>query len=153
VAKSEGGVTKNSTMKKLFIFAVSLLMAITAKSQSINIVVSLSNVSSNNGSVKVYFFTDADAFPTKINQAVKVVSVKALKGTTQIPVEGLASGNYALAIHHDENNDGKINTNFIGIPKEPMGVSNGAVGKMGPPKYKDAVISLRKNGGVVNIKL
>jgi uncharacterized protein (DUF2141 family) len=140
-------------MKKIFMLAVSLLMAISVRSQSINIVVSLTNVSSNNGTVKVYFFTDADAFPTKLSGAVKVVSVKAAKGSIQIPVEGLASGNYAIAIHHDENNDGKINTNFIGIPKEPMGVSNGAVGKMGPPKFKDAVMNLRKNGEVINIKM
>jgi uncharacterized protein (DUF2141 family) len=140
-------------MKKIFTLAVSLLMAIAAKSQSINIVVSLTNVSSNNGMIKVYFFTDADAFPTKINQAVKVVTVKATKGIMQIPVEGLASGSYAVAVHHDENNDGKINTNFIGIPKEPMGASNGAVGKMGPPKFKDAVMAIKKNGEVVNIKI
>ena len=35
-----------------------------------------------------------------------------------------------------------MKTNFIGIPKEPTGVSRDAKGKFGPPKYKDAVVTI-----------
>ena len=55
--------------------------------------------------------------------------------TTSFEVE---PGEYAISVHHDDNDNGKMDTNFIGIPKEPMGLSNGAVPKFGPPKYKDA---------------
>ena len=37
---------------------------------------------------------------------------------------GLAAGNYAVSIHHDEDADGKLKTNFIGMPKEGVGISN-----------------------------
>ena len=55
--------------------------------------------------------------------------------TTSFEVE---PGEYAISVHHDDNDNGKMDTNFIGIPKEPTGLSNGAVPKFGPPKYKDA---------------
>ena len=36
-----------------------------------------------------------------------------------------------------------MDTNFLGIPKEPIGISNNAKGFMGPPKYKDAKFELK----------
>ena len=54
----------------------------------------------------------------------------------------LPPGEYALSIFYDSNNNGELDTNFIGIPKEPVALSNNARPKFGPPKYKDAVFTL-----------
>ena len=54
----------------------------------------------------------------------------------------LPPGDYALSIFYDSNNNGELDTNFIGIPKEPSGLSNNARPRFGPPKYKDAVFTL-----------
>lgn len=54
----------------------------------------------------------------------------------------LPPGEYALSIFHDSNDNGKLDANFIGIPKEPVALSNNARPKFGPPKYKDAVFEL-----------
>ena len=51
----------------------------------------------------------------------------------------LPPGEYALSIFHDTNDNGKLDTNFIGIPNEPVALSNNARPRFGPPKYKDAV--------------
>jgi uncharacterized protein (DUF2141 family) len=55
--------------------------------------------------------------------------------------------------HHDENNDGKFNTNLLGIPKEAAGASNGAKGKMGPPKFENAVLMIDKSKTQISIVL
>jgi uncharacterized protein (DUF2141 family) len=54
----------------------------------------------------------------------------------------LVPGEYALSIFYDSNDNGELDANFIGIPKEPVAISNNAKGKFGPPKYKDAVFTL-----------
>ena len=54
----------------------------------------------------------------------------------------LPPGEYALSIFHDTNDNGELDANFIGIPKEPVALSNNARPKFGPPKYKDAVFEL-----------
>lgn len=54
----------------------------------------------------------------------------------------LSPGEYALSIFYDRNDNGELDTNFIGIPKEPLALSNNAKAKFGPPKYKDAVFNL-----------
>ncbi|WP_233899791.1 DUF2141 domain-containing protein [Tenacibaculum piscium] len=64
---------------------------------------------------------------------VKIIAKKASAEITNIP-----TGTYAVSVFHDENENEKMDTNFLGIPKEPTGISNNAKGFMGPPKYKDA---------------
>ena len=70
--------------------------------------------------------------------------------TTSFKVE---PGEYAISVHHDDNDNGKMDTNFIGIPKEPTGLSNGAVPKFGPPKYKDAAFLVTNEDLEMPIKL
>jgi uncharacterized protein (DUF2141 family) len=50
----------------------------------------------------------------------------------------VAPGTYAVSVLHDVNSNGDLDTNFLGIPKEPLGFSNGAKPKMGPPSFDAA---------------
>lgn len=128
-------------------------LAIAAKSQNIDIMVTVNNIKSNSGIIKVCVFDKETGFPDKTNIALKCVSSTAKKGTMQIKIEGIIPGKYAIAAHHDEDNDGKFNTNFLGMPKEAAGASNGAKGKMGPPKFADAVVAIDKSKTQINIIL
>jgi uncharacterized protein (DUF2141 family) len=58
----------------------------------------------------------------------------------------VAPGTYSGGAFHDANDNGKLDTNWIGIPKEGVASSNNAKGRMGPPKFKDASFDYR--GGV-----
>jgi uncharacterized protein (DUF2141 family) len=60
--------------------------------------------------------------------------------STQLTMQfdSLGKGNYAIAIIHDENGNGILDKNDIGIPLEGYGFSNDARGTFGPPEYKDA---------------
>ncbi len=50
-------------------------------------------------------------------------------------------GTYALAIIHDENMDGKLATNFLGVPTEGYGFSSGAKATMSAPSFEAASFS------------
>ena len=54
---------------------------------------------------------------------------------------------------HDENENNKLDTNFLGIPKESFGCSNNAKGFMGPPKWEDAKFEISNKDVVQNIEL
>jgi uncharacterized protein (DUF2141 family) len=49
---------------------------------------------------------------------------------------------YALAIYHDLNENGKMDAGIFGIPTEKYGFSNNAKGHMGPPSYHKSRIEL-----------
>ena len=61
----------------------------------------------------------------------------------------LSPGRYAFHVFHDVDDNGKMKSNFIGIPKEPTAVSNDAKGKFGPPRFKDAVVTIGDEAVVV----
>jgi uncharacterized protein (DUF2141 family) len=46
-------------------------------------------------------------------------------------------------LFHDENGDGRLDTNVLGIPREGVGVSNNKIRSFGPPKWDDAKFALK----------
>jgi len=78
---------------------------------------------------------------------------KPLKGTISEITNGkavstftdLTPGVYAVSAFYDKNANGKLDTNFLGIPKEPTAVSNNPKARMGPPRYKDAKFELNED--------
>ena len=71
----------------------------------------------------------------------KIVPIPSEKIVTiNIPIATL--GPLAVATFHDENDNGKLDFNFIGIPKEGTGASNNAASPFGAPKFIDAKVSL-----------
>ena len=51
-----------------------------------------------------------------------------------IRIAGLAPGQYALLVVHDENRNGKLDT-MLGMPREGFGFSRNPALRMGPPAY------------------
>jgi uncharacterized protein (DUF2141 family) len=54
-------------------------------------------------------------------------------------------GNYAIAVIHDENRNGELDTNMFGIPKEGYGFSSGAKVTMSAPSFSDAVFYMMED--------
>ena len=101
---------------------------------------------SNDGMVDCALFESPDGFPDRFETAVKTTTSKIANQEATCAFVGLAPGEYAVSLFHDENSNGKLDRNFIGMPKEGVGASNDARGHMGPPKYDDARFSYE--GGV-----
>lgn len=60
-------------------------------------------------------------------------------------------GRYALAVHHDADADGAVDTGLFGIPTEGLGASNDARGSFGPPSFEDA--SFTYGGGELTLRV
>ncbi|MDO6685761.1 MULTISPECIES: DUF2141 domain-containing protein [unclassified Agarivorans] len=59
----------------------------------------------------------------------------------------------AISVYYDENANGKLDTNWLGIPREAVGISNNVKGRFGPPKYNDGKITLSGNEQIFKIYL
>jgi len=57
----------------------------------------------------------------------------------------LKKGVYAIKVLVDNNDNGKIDVNFFGIPKEQFGFSNNVLGILGVPKFEKASFKLNSN--------
>jgi uncharacterized protein (DUF2141 family) len=72
----------------------------------------------------------------------------------EIRFDGLPTGNYAIALIHDENGNNKLDT-FMGIPREGFGFSRNPVIRFGPPSFNAAQFTVgggAKVGATVQMK-
>jgi uncharacterized protein (DUF2141 family) len=106
------------------------------ESNSIKVVVA--GLHSNDGEVDCALFGSADGFPGDSAKARKTAKSKIENGQAVCIFGGVAPGDYAVSVFHDENENGKLDRNFMGMPKEGVGASNDAAGHFGPPKFDDA---------------
>ena len=63
-------------------------------------------------------------------------------GKAQFVFAGLPPGRYALRAFADENGNGKLDANLMGMPTERYGFSNDAKGNRGAPAFEAAAISV-----------
>ena len=77
---------------------------------------------------------------TKLSHPVVMHS---LDGRDEYLIEDVEPGEYALLVYFDENGNNRIDKNFIGIPKEPLGFSNRYRPK-GPPSYQRAAFQIKQ---------
>lgn len=59
----------------------------------------------------------------------------AVQGTNVIRFPGLPAGEYAVQLYHDENGNGKVDMNVVGVPQEGYGFSNVPVVQGGIPPF------------------
>jgi uncharacterized protein (DUF2141 family) len=113
----------------------------------------ITNVRSDRGKIQVCLYHSKDGFPSDPSKSIKRANVIIRAGVSEVVFSDLPPGEYAVALMHDENGNGKMDTNWVGIPKEGYGASNDAKATFGPPKYNDAKFVLNANEATLQIKV
>ena len=121
--------------------------------ESAGLSIRMSGFRSAGGQVLVAIYRGEQGFPGSADRAWKTVVTRVSDGRASISLADLPLGDYAIAVVHDENSNNKLDTSWIGIPREGIGTSNNAKGRMGPPKYRDAKFSVTAAGAVQTIKI
>ena len=103
------------------------------------------------GSVLVALYKVDDKWMGKASDARKA---PAKKEGVMVTFNDVAEGEYAISMFVDENNNGKLDANAIGMPIEPYAFSNDAMGIFGPPSFAQARFIVGKDNviHVINIK-
>jgi uncharacterized protein (DUF2141 family) len=113
-----------------------------ALSQTYAIRVNITDLRSDKGKVYLSIYNSEKGYPKEASVAYRLSFSDIHNGQSTITLAGIPSGTYAIACYHDENDNGKLDTNLLGIPKEGTGASNNARGSLGPPKFRDAKFQL-----------
>ena len=104
--------------------------------------VKILGIRNSNGIVDCALFDAPVGFPTEfLHSASRVMVLRVRDEQARCNFEDIPPGTHALAVIHDENSDGKLNTNLLGIPTEGYGFSNDAKGLLGPPTFLAASFS------------
>ncbi|MBS9523064.1 DUF2141 domain-containing protein [Litoribacter alkaliphilus] len=126
-------------MKNILVLLVLLIMIRPSKT---DLTVTIDNLENDKGVVRILLFNSPDGFPDNDKKAVGRAVVKIQHGRALYQFKDMADGNYAISAFHDENEDGKLNKNLLGVPQEAYGFSNNASGTFGPPSFSSAAFKV-----------
>ena len=119
-----------------------------ASAGAATLTVEVTGVRSATGTVQAALYADAERF-LDLSAAVARSLAKARPGTVVITFKNVKPGTYAVALFHDENGNGKLDSTPVGVPKEGAGFSRNARGMMGPPSFDRASFAV----GAANMKV
>ena len=102
--------------------------------------ITVEGVRNAKGTVRLVLHDKPEKFPR--GKATAHLDLAARKGTVRGVLSGLAAGTYGLSLLHDENDNGRMDSNFIGLPKEGYGFSNDARATLGPPSFAAAAFTV-----------
>ena len=117
------------------------------------IVLHISELRNDNGILRVLLFQSSDGFPSDHTKSYALKNVSIEGDSVTVTISDIPFENYAISLLHDENSNGKMDTNWIGLPKEGAGISNNVKSKFGPPKYKEAKFKHNSKKFLLNIEM
>ena len=128
--------------------AVLLALAVSAGAAATpgRLVVEVSGFQSDAGQLILRLYSGADGFPTDAGRSLRQVTQPIKAGRSVVELADLPFGSYAIGCVHDANDNGKLDTNLLGVPKEGVCASNDARGHRGPPRWNDARFDFRADG-------
>jgi len=102
-------------------------------------------IRSTKGKVLVNLFSTAKGFPTDPKYAYRTAELEIKEGgKAYVEFADLPYGDYAVAVLHDENDNKKMDYNFLGMPKEGYCFSNNYRPTFKNPSFRQAGFFLER---------
>lgn len=131
--------------------AFAAVLAIPLAASAADLRVAVSDGPAVPATLYVALFDSAEALTA--DKAVAAQTLPMRDGKAQLVFVGLPPGRYALKSFADENGNGKLDANLVGVPIERYGFSNDARGRMGPPTFDAAAVLLEATDSSIALRL
>jgi uncharacterized protein (DUF2141 family) len=111
--------------------------------------ITIRNVESEKGKVMIALYNSEANYKSddlrhasacKLDYRSQGLVMTARKGNMTAVFADLPPGQYGVAVFQDVNDNGKLDSSFVGMPTEPYGFGNDAPLQFGPPEYKDVIL-------------
>ena len=123
-------------MKRVLALVVALLVAPPALAGDLS--VRVGTLSSAEGRLIVAVCTEAEFL--KVCRLTSGVAARA--GTLTVQVAAVPPGRYAVQVYHDQNGNSRLDTNMLGIPTEPYGLSRNPSTRLRAPTFEETAIDV-----------
>jgi uncharacterized protein (DUF2141 family) len=115
--------------------AASLLLSLAGLSQAAELTLRISNIPDGGGQLMIQVLGSQAAFDGDEPASASLV-LPATAPAIDVSTTALRPGTYGVRVMHDQNGNGEMDSNLVGMPTEPWGFSNNASGSFGPPKWQ-----------------
>jgi uncharacterized protein (DUF2141 family) len=128
--------------------ALGALVPPTASADDAGIAVEVEGLRSDLGSVRVALYPSEHGWVER-GYEVATCTAEVHHRQARCVLPDVEPGTYAIALLHDEDDDGALDRDFLGLPREGFGFSNDAATSFGPPSFHDA--SFRHDAGLTEL--
>lgn len=135
-------------VKTTLTFVCCLFGLLASQAQNVKLEVKVDGFENNTGKLKVGLYNSEGTF---LKTVYKSLTSDIANKTATVVFTDIPKGEYAITLYHDENANGTLDRNVMGIPTEDYASSNDAKAIMGPPKYADAKFTLATNSKITII--
>lgn len=136
---------------RLFIITIYIFSSLSNYAQTSKVIIEVENIDvKKNGAVSTGIFIEKNFLEIGKQTYSKAAAIRA--ATMEIVFDDIPAGDYAFVAFQDIDRNNQLKTNFIGYPKEPVGFSNNAKIRFGPPSFTDAKVNVGA-GKTVRVKI
>jgi uncharacterized protein (DUF2141 family) len=125
-------------MKNIFLILLVSFAITNAMNGQVTLTIEILGLRNSNGQVHLELSNDLEV-------QVKGASQSITQNKCTFIIENLKPGKYSFKFIHDENMNNKLDTNWIGIPKEGFGFSNNPKMTFGPPSFEKTLFELNRS--------
>jgi uncharacterized protein (DUF2141 family) len=118
-----------------------------------NTTIKISDIRSGKGQIILNVFKNSEDYENEKVSKKLIFEKKAISNDLMIINCDLEPGTYGITLIDDENKNGELNKNFIGIPKEGFGFSNFFMEKMKKPVFDDFKITIKNANNKITIRV
>ncbi|QSV70280.1 MAG: DUF2141 domain-containing protein [Aphanizomenon flos-aquae KM1D3_PB] len=131
-----------------------LLFLANAKAElNSSLTIEVEGLRNKSGQICATLFDKSQGFPTDSKNALQSQCIKITKISQKLTFDNLRAGSYAVALIHDANENGNLDTGSFGAPIEGFGFSNNPEVFTGPPKFNDSAVAVSKTNTDIKIKM
>ena len=116
-------------MKRVKLIFITLMAISNICFSQFKLNIEITELRNNKGNIMLQLFDSTQKVLTQEKCIIK-------DNKSSFSVPNLTLGKYAVRYYHDENMNGKMETNLVGKPTEGYGFSNNVIGKFGPPPFE-----------------
>ena len=130
------------------LFRLALIVAASAAcppADAAELQVRVDGITTADGTVSCGLFIGEAGFPDDDREA-RTQRLPADPAGVTCRFEDVPAGRAAVAVSHDANGNGRLDKNFLGIPREAWGVSRGARPALRAPRFAEAAFEVPAEG-------
>lgn len=119
----------------------------------VEVTIRVHGVTDTRGMIHCGMFTDPDDWLSAEVDYAKTMPVGEKGEVVELLISNVPSGVYAVSLYQDIEGNNTLSRNSFGIPTDPWGMSNDAVGNFGPPTFEASAVTIEPPSITIDITL
>lgn len=138
----------------LLVVSPFITSSFSSASNKATLILEITGIRNTDGEILIAVFNQAQGFPEDESKFFRADTIRGLSGTVAYTTfHDLEFGEYAITLMHDENVDGGMEYNWLGMPKEGYGFSTNYKPILRAPKFEETSFLFSKEDQVVHIEM